>query len=211
VRWRVVGTLVRRHWRELGTAGSAQIFAQVIRNGRQFIVPLYGHDVLGLSEAQIGGIVSISSAVDMSLFLPAGFLMDKLGRKYASVPSFLVMALGMAMLPFTTSYAGLLIATCVMGFGNGIGSGTMMTLGADLAPREATGEFLGVWRLIGDVGQTSGPLVVGGVADLVGLTMSALCLAAMGVMAAATLMLFVRETLEQGPTVGPRPVPARSG
>jgi MFS family permease len=193
--WAVVGGVVKRHYRELGTAGSAQIFAQMIRAGRQIIVPLYASRVLGLDVAQIGAIVSISSAVDMSLFLPAGILMDKLGRKYASVPSFLVMAVGMAMVPFTTNYVGMLAATCVIGFGNGIGSGTMMTLGADLAPREATGEFLGVWRLIGDVGSTGGPLVVGGIADLVGLTLSALTLSGVGVLAAVTLMLFVRETL----------------
>jgi MFS family permease len=205
MRWRIVGTLVARHWRELGTAGSAQIFAQMIRNGRQLIVPLYGHDVLGLSEQEIGSIISISSAVDMSLFLPAGFLMDKLGRKFASVPSFLVMAIGMATVPFATNYLGLLAATCVMGVGNGLGSGTMMTLGADLAPRQATGEFLGVWRLIGDVGQSGGPLAVGAIADLVGLTASALCLSGVGILAAATLLVFVRETLAQGPSPGPRP------
>ena len=211
VRWQIVGVLVRRHWRELGTAGSAQIFAQMIRSGRQLIIPLYASDALGLSEEQIGGIISISSAIDMSLFLPAGVLMDKLGRKYASVPSFIVMAIGMAMIPFATNYVGLLAAACVMGFGNGIGSGTMMTLGADLAPREATGEFLGVWRLIGDVGQTGGPLVVGGIADLVGLTLSAFFLSGVGILAAATLLIFVRETLPQGPSVGPLPAPARSG
>lgn len=196
MRWAVVGGVVKRHYRELGTAGSAQIFAQMIRAGRQIIVPLYASRVLGLDVAQIGSIVSISSAVDMSLFLPAGILMDKLGRKFASVPSFLVMAVGMAMVPFTTNYVGMLVATCVIGFGNGIGSGTMMTLGADLAPRKATGEFLGVWRLIGDVGSTGGPLVVGGIADLVGLTLSALTLSGVGVLAATTLMLFVRETLK---------------
>jgi MFS family permease len=130
--------------------------------------------------------------------------MDRLGRKFASVPSFLVMAIGMAIVPFTTSYVGMLVATCIIGFGNGIGSGTMMTLGADLAPREATGEFLGVWRLIGDVGSTGGPLVVGGLADTAalltastatGLMVSSLTLSGVGVLAAATLLLFVRETL----------------
>lgn len=194
-RWSIVGGLVREHWRELGTAGSAQIFAQMIRAGRQIIVPLYGANVLGLNVGQIGSIVSISSAVDMSLFIPAGMLMDKLGRKFASVPSFLVMAAGMAMIPFASTYFGLLMATCVMGFGNGIGSGTMMTLGADLAPRKATGEFLGVWRLIGDVGSSGGPLVVGAIADLVGLAVGAFSLAGVGVLAATTLLLFVRETL----------------
>lgn len=208
MRWAVVGGVVKSHSRELATAGSAQIFAQMIRAGRQIIVPLYASRVLGLDVAQIGSIVSISSAVDMSLFIPAGYLMDKLGRKYASVPSFLVMAVGMALIPFTTSYAGLLVATCVMGFGNGIGSGTMMTLGADLAPRRATGEFLGVWRLIGDVGATGGPLVVGAIADVVGLTLSALTLSGVGVLAATTLLLFVRETLQPPGSTGPPGGPA---
>ena len=209
-RWAEVGRVVRDHWRELGTAGSAQIFAQMIRAGRQIIVPLYGANAIGLNVAQIGTIVSISSAVDMSLFLPAGYLMDKLGRKYASVPSFLVMAAGMALIPLSTTYGGLLLATCVMGFGNGIGSGTMMTLGADLAPRRATGEFLGVWRLIGDVGSTGGPLVVGVIADAVGLTLAAFGLAGVGVLAASTLLLFVRETLQPPPVPPPESPPARA-
>jgi MFS family permease len=131
----------------------------------------------------------------MSLFLPAGILMDKLGRKFASVPSFIVLAIGMAMVPFTVDYVSLLVATCVMGFGNGIGSGTMMTLGADLAPREATGEFLGIWRLIGDAGTSGGPMAVGAIADLIGLGPAAFCLAGTGVLAASTLVIFVRETL----------------
>lgn len=196
MRWAVVGNVVKNHHRELGTAGSAQIFAQMIRAGRQIIVPLYASRVLGLNVAEIGAIVSISSAVDMSLFLPAGILMDKLGRKFASVPSFIILAIGMALVPLAWDYTTLLAATCVMGFGNGIGSGTMMTLGADLAPREATGEFLGVWRLIGDVGATGGPLVVGGVADVVGLASAAFGLSGIGILAAGTLVLFVRETLQ---------------
>lgn len=197
-RWAIVGGIVRTHYRELGTAGAAQIFAQMIRQGRQLIVPLYAVNTLHLGPADVGNIISISSAVDMSLFIPAGYLMDKLGRKFASVPSFLVMALGMALVPLASGYYGLLMATCVMGFGNGIGSGTMMTLGADLAPRKATGEFLGVWRLIGDVGATGGPLIVGGIADLVGLTLAAFTLTGVGVLAAGTLLLFVRETLRPG-------------
>jgi MFS family permease len=167
----------------------------MIRAGRQIIVPLYGASVLGLDVAAIGAIVSISAAVDMSLFIPAGYLMDRFGRKFASVPSFVVLGLGMALVPFAKDYYGLLLATSVMAFGNGIGSGTMMTLGADLAPKEATGEFLGVWRLIGDLGGTGGPLVVGGIADALGLGIAAFTLAGIGLVAAGTLALFVRETL----------------
>lgn len=195
-RWRLMLAVVRTHWRDLTTAGSAQVFAQMIRTGRQLIVPLYGSNVLGLDIAAIGTIVSVSAAIDMSLFLPAGFLMDRLGRKYASVPSFLVMGIGMAMIPLAHDFTGLLIATGVVGLGNGLGSGTMMTLGADLAPSYAVGEFLGAWRLIGDVGNAGGPVVVGAVADVIGLVAASFVLSGIGVVAAGTLLLFVRETLQ---------------
>ena len=65
----------------------------------------------------------------------------------------------MALIPLTGSFAALLAATSLIGFGNGLGSGTMLTLGADLAPPkgEGMGAFLGLWRLIGDTGHTSAP------------------------------------------------------
>jgi MFS family permease len=201
-RWRAMGRLARSHYRDLLGAGTAQVFAQMIRSGRQLIVPLYAATVLGMDVAAVGLILSISAIIDVALFLPAGMLMDRMGRRFAAIPSFLVMGIGMAMLPFTGGFVSLLAATAVMGLGNGLGSGTMATLGADLAPKEATGEFLGLWRLIGDAGQMSGPLVVGGIADLVGLSAAALILAGIGFLAAGTIYLFVEETLR--PALSPR-------
>src|SRR5207248_3588426 len=103
----------------------------------------------------------------------------------AIIPCFIILSIGMAMVPIATSYATLLGATTIMVFGNGIGSGTMMTLGADLAPAGAVGSFLGVWRLIGDVGGAGGPLIVGGIADLIGLMASAYVLAGIGLVSVA--------------------------
>lgn len=195
VRWGIVAALIRQQPRELAAAGSAQVFASMIRSGRQLVVPLYGSSVLGLDVAAVGAIVSISSAIDMSLFIPAGIVTDRLGRKYASVPSFAVMALGMLILPLAADFTGLLIATSVIGLGNGLGAGSMMILGADLAPKEAVGEYLGVWRLVGDGGRAGGPVAVGTIADALDLTAAALVMAGVGLVAAVTLLLFVRETL----------------
>jgi len=85
-------------------------------------------------------------------------------------------------------------AAALIGLGNGLGSGTMMTLGADLAPPGATGEFLGLWRLVGDVGGVGGPLAVGVVADELGLDGSAVVIAGLGLAATLTLAFLVRET-----------------
>lgn len=187
------------NFKVLSTAGAAQVCSQMIRSGRQIIVPLYAAYAIGLDVSAVGTVVGISAAIDMAMFYPAGLVMDRIGRKAAIVPCFLILSLGMALIPFTHSFVTLLLATMVMGFGNGIGSGSMMTLGADLAPRDRIGAFLGVWRLVGDVGATSGPLVVGSVADLIGLGPSAFALAGVGLLAVALFHLTVPETRRPHP------------
>jgi MFS family permease len=204
MRWGLVGAMMRTHWRDLSAAGIAQIFAQMIRAGRQLLIPLYG-DSLGLSVATVGTILSIAAALDVAMFIPAGFMMDRFGRKVAAVPSFAVMAIGMLVVAAAVDFRSLLLGAAIIGFGNGLGSGTMMTLGADLAPPGAVGEFLGFWRLIGDSGQSGGPIIVGTTADIFGLTTTALILSGIGAAAALTLALLVRETKE-GAGVGGRAV-----
>jgi MFS family permease len=199
--WKVV----RENYRVLFTAGSGQLFAQMIRSGRSIIVPLFAADILGLNVGQIGLIVGLSSAVDMSMFYPAGYVMDRFGRKWAYVPSFAIQALGMALIPLSSSFFTLLLATALIGFGNGLGSGTMMTLGADLAPHDSRGEFLGLWRLIGDGGGSGGPIVVGWVAGLLGLVPATFVIAGVGLAAALILGSLVPETLHKHH--GPTPVP----
>jgi MFS family permease len=120
--------------------------------------------------------------------------MDKLGRKYAIVPSFTLQALGLLVIPFAGGFAGLLVAATLTGLGNGLSSGTMMTLGSDLAPKDSLGEFLGVWRLIGDSGFTGGPVIVGVIADVLALPAAALVMATIGFVSAGLFAFAVPET-----------------
>ena len=53
-----------------------------------------------------------------------------------------------------------------MGFGNGIGSGIMLTLGADTAPSLGRVKFLGLWRVLSDSGAAAGPVLVSVLATL---------------------------------------------
>lgn len=194
-RLRPLLTIFKSHFRELATAGSGQLFAQTIRAGRHVVVPLYAADVIGLDVQAIGWIITISALLDMSLFYPAGHIMDRFGRKFAMVPCFLIQAVAMAAIPFTHSFTGLLLATALLGLGNGIGSGSMMTLGADLAPGDSIGEFLGAWRLVGETGHMGAPLVIGGIADLLGLSPATFAIAGFGLLAAGTFAFLVPETL----------------
>jgi MFS family permease len=193
-RWDVVFETLRKHSGDMTAAAVAQLFAQMIRQGRQLLIPLVGAVTLGLNPAEVGVIMTLSAVLDMTMFIPAGILMDRYGRKFASVPSFAIMAIGIGIVPLANDFTGLLIAGLVIGLGNGLGSGAMMTLGADLAPPGATGEFLGVWRLIGDTGMVAGPLTVGLIATWVGLAGSAYVLMAAGLLASAILYFLVNET-----------------
>ncbi len=196
-------SVLKSNYRVLASAGMAQVFGQTIRAGRTVVIPLFAADVLGLSVDQIGYIVSISMAVDFSLFMVAGWLMDRFGRKFAIVPCFGIQALGMALVPFAASFTGLLLATVLIGLGNGLGAGSMMTLGADLSPARSRGEFLGVWRLIGDIGHTGAPLIVGAVADILVLSSAIWVIAGAGLASASIFLFLVPETLKRRPALAP--------
>lgn len=175
-------------------AGTVQVFGQMVRAGKQVVVPLFAKYAIGLDTGAIGQIISASSLVDMLMFPVAGFLMDRWGRKAAVVPSFTILSIAMLLIPFCGSYWALLGAMILAGLGNGIGAGTMMTLGADLAPVGRTGEFLGIWRLIGDSGSAIAPLVAGAVADAIGIGLTTGATAGLGIIAAFTMAFFMRET-----------------
>lgn len=199
-RQHLIATL-KNHRSVFSTAGLGQIFVQMLRSATLVIVPLYADRILHLDVQTIGFIMSLGAALDMVLFYPGGIIMDRFGRKYAIVPSFIIQAAGMALIPFTTGFGGLLFATAVIGFGNGFSAGTMMTVGADLAPADGRGEFLGVWRLIGDIGASGGPLVVGAIAGALVLPASALVMTGTGLLAAWTFAFRVPETLKKQPKV----------
>jgi MFS family permease len=187
----------RQHARLLATAGLGQVCVQTLRRGCNIIIPLYADEVVGLTTQRVRSVVMISSAVDMSMFPIAGYMMDRFGRRYATVPGVFIFATGMVLMPFTGTFTSLLLAAIFMRMGNGIASGTMMTLGADLAPRDGTGEFLGLWRLTGDFGGSAGPVIVGNLADLFGLSYSGFALGGIGYLAVSIFLWLVPETLKR--------------
>jgi MFS family permease len=86
--------------------------------------------------------------------------MDRKGRRWVAVPSMLIIGAAMLWMPFTGGAITLLLAATAIGFGNGIGSGLVMTLGADHAPRHGRAYFLGAWRFLSDIGASGGPALL---------------------------------------------------
>lgn len=159
--WRVLVD----HRRLFFTIGVAILLVGAVRGSRQTVIPLWAEHV-GLPPATTSVIFGISGAADMLLFYPAGRLMDRRGRLWAAVPSMLLMAVALAVLPQTSTVATITWVAILLGLANGVGSGLVMTIGADVAPPAVRARFLGVWRLYQDTGGAAGPLVVAGGAAL---------------------------------------------
>ena len=79
----------------------------------------------------------------------------------------------------------------MLGVGNGIGSGILMTLGADASPVAGRTQFLGGWRLMGDLGWAAGPALVSAVAVVASLGGAAAAMGAVAWLGAAWLRVWV--------------------
>ncbi len=178
------------------TAGLGTTAIQTLRASRQILLPLWG-DHIGLGAAEIGLIFSISLGMEMVLFLPAGAIMDRFGRKKVAIPCLALMALGMALLPVTGAFWSISVVGLVMGLGNGLGSGINMTLGADFSPAIGRAQFLGAWRMCGDIGTAGGPLVISAATAALTLGGAAILMGGIGAVGAAMILFRVPETLRR--------------
>ncbi|NED97546.1 MFS transporter [Phytoactinopolyspora alkaliphila] len=175
--------VVRRHLPVLRTLGMGALLVGAARASRQVVIPLWG-DHIGLDAATTSLIFGLSGAVDMLLFYPAGLVMDRLGRRWVAVPSMLVLGLSYVLLPLTHSVATLAAVSMVMGLGNGMGSGIIMTIGSDISPAGSRATFLGAWRLCADVGNGAGPVLISAVTAAAALGPAILSMGAVAALAA---------------------------
>ena len=186
----------KRDRRIFATIGIVMVFLSLIRKARQIVVPLWGSGI-GVQTSKIGLIIGIASAFDMLMFIPAGFVMDKLGRKYALGLCMLMLSAGLALLPLSRDVTSFFIFTILIGIGNGFGSGVNMTFGSDLARKGNVGVFLGLWRQMSGLGSMGAPLVLGLITDSVSLPVSIVIFAGAGFIGFVYMLVTVKETLKK--------------
>jgi MFS family permease len=185
-----VRSVVVRHRRLFLTLGMAVVLVASVRATRQTVLPLWA-DHLGQSPSTTSVVFGLSGLVDALTFYPAGKIMDRAGRLWIAVPPMLLLGLTLAALPFTGGLVSLTVVALLMGFGNGIGSGVLMTLAADVAPRSVRAQFLGAWRSCSDSGTAAGPLVVSAAAGLGSLAAGIETMGVVGIIAAIALLRWV--------------------
>lgn len=208
-RQRGVFSVLIEHRRVLMTLGVGVLVISAARATRQSIVPLWA-EAHGLDAATTSVIFGISAGVDMLLFFPGGVVMDRFGRVWVAVPSMVVLGLGFVLLPLTAGAVSIGLVAALMGLGNGISAGIVMTLGADASPSDARSQFLGGWRLCSDFGNALGPLVISAVSVFAPLAVAALTMAVITWAGSGWLVRWVpRYAPRKEPS--PRPVGEPSG
>ncbi len=157
----VFRTMVR-YRRVLARLGIAAASLSAVRSARQVVLPLWGISI-GLDAHTISLVVGVAGAIDFALFYASGQVMDRFGRLWAARPSMLLMGAGFVALAFTHELpdAAMWFAmlAAVIGVGNGLSSGILMTLGADVAPQHEPAPFLSSWRTLNDAGGATAPVV----------------------------------------------------
>lgn len=157
--WQVVG----QHARVLATVGVGAAMLSLARSARSVLLPLWAVSI-GLDGVTTGLVIGIAGGVDFALFFVSGWVMDRFGRLWSVVPSLTLMAAAFAMLAVShdldAATGWFIAAALVLALGNGLGSGILMTLGADLADRRNPAPFLGAWRLTTDLGGAAAPLLI---------------------------------------------------
>ncbi|MBF4576632.1 MFS transporter [Frondihabitans sp. VKM Ac-2883] len=184
--WKHRGVLVK--------LGSGAALIGAMRAGRQVILPLWAVSI-GIGSSQTALIIGIAGAIDFALFYTSGQIMDRWGRMWSAMPcmaglglSYLVLSVTHALPNNVTWFIGVAM---FMSVANGIGSGILMTLGADLADKSDPAPFLGAWRFTGDFGSAAAPLLIAGITALVSISLASGVMGVLGFVGAGILLRYV--------------------
>ena len=145
--------------RAVVTLASCVLVLGIVRTNRAVIIPLLGSH-MGIPVEVISLTFAISTVLDVAVFYPSGRLSDRFGRRASLIPTMLTMGVGFVVLSQTSSVAGFIAASSLIGLGNGLGAGIIMTMGADLSPDVDRSRFLGLWQSLSTIGTVAGPFLV---------------------------------------------------
>ncbi len=162
------------------------------------LLHLYAAFAYDLGAAEIGLLATAAAFISWPIGFLAGWMMDRFGRKRTMAPGFGGVGLAMALLavsafaklPFEW-YVGLFFLAVAL---QALTGGSIQTIGADVAPAQARGRFLGMWRFTGQGGAAMSPMIFAFIADHVNYGSAFLFTAAAGLTVAFFVIFRVPET-----------------
>ena len=157
------------------------------------VVPLYGNEI-GLTAAQIGGLIAAFAGARVFTNVPSAMVSDRIGRKWVLAAGGLLAATG-NLLTATSDDLSLLM---VYRFIAGIGSGAFITVAiaatADLSSPENRARLMSFYQWSFIAGITLGPTVGGVVAEFLGIQWPFYFVGVFSTMSAVWTLVMVPET-----------------
>lgn len=157
------------------------------------IVPLYGNEI-GLTAAQIGGLVAAFAGARVFTNVPSAMASDRIGRKWILIAGGLFAAGGNVL----TATSDDLYLLMVFRFIAGIGSGAFITVAiaatADLSSPENRARLMSFYQWSFIAGITLGPTVGGVVAEFLGIEWPFYFVGVFSTMSAVWTLVMVPET-----------------
>jgi MFS family permease len=186
---------------DLRSTYCAIVFATLVNQSQRIIIqsmlPLYAVRYLQLSPSQVGMLFTISGVVIFAMMIPAGFLMDRVGRKWCTVPSTAIPALIFILIPLTSSFMQLALLIGVAGVAQGLSLGSLATSTYDVVPAHARGRLQALRRTIAELGSGAAPLIGGYLANAFNPGVPFLVYAPLLLLSATFLAVFSKETLDK--------------
>ncbi len=167
------------------------------RVATQSNLPVFASATLAMTPKEIGMLFTISGLSVFIMILPAGFVIDKVGRKWATVPSTGIPAIAFLLIPFCESFLQLAVLLSFLGVANGLSLGSLATSTYDVVPANARGRLQAARRTIAEIGGISAPLIGGFLADKFNPGVPFFAYAPFLVLSAVLLAVVARETLEK--------------
>ncbi|MHB1584074.1 MAG: MFS transporter [Acidimicrobiales bacterium] len=124
----------------------------------------------GVSLAEVGVLVGVYAWVWGLGQVAAGALADRIGRKLPITAGTFLVAGGLALFVATSAHGIWFAGAALMGIGMALAYPNLITAVGDTADPAWRGGALGIYRLWRDGGYALGPLVLGGIAVVGGIT-----------------------------------------
>jgi DHA1 family multidrug resistance protein-like MFS transporter len=131
-----------------------------LRSGvRSTLVPLFASLNLGLSEDNIGIALTVAAVATALVTFPSGWLSDRIGRKIPIMLCLFLSGASVLLIPSQGGLNGLILIMAFYGLATGL-QGSIAAWPADLAPANQLGTYMGIYRVLGDIGMVIGPITV---------------------------------------------------
>ena len=162
------------------------------------LLHLYAAFTYQLGPVEIGYMATGAAFLSWPIGFLAGWIMDRFGRKMTMAPGFAGVAISMILLAISAYlelslswYVALFFIAVAM---QALTGGSLQTVGADVAPAEARGTFLGLWRFTGQGGGALSPIFFALIADQVNYGAAFLFTAAAAALIVFLILFRVPET-----------------